>query len=156
VRSVITGLNSDGRSTVIHDGPPREWVGAKPSQTMTASAITAPGGMPAEGAVAVGLSFPIEGMRMPKATEVGHGTAPPVTGAIRCNIVAFGPNLLTPMHADRVISVGVVTSGAVRLVLEEGAVWLEAGDTAVLPGTMHAWQTDARGGILAFSAVPLP
>jgi quercetin dioxygenase-like cupin family protein len=51
--------------------------------------------------------------------------------------------------------VAVVTKGAVRLEVETGSAWLEVGDMCVVPPVQHAWHTDERGGIFAFTAVPV-
>src|SRR5262245_9070569 len=103
MRAVIAGVDARGRSTVLYDGPPTGWFGARPAESMACSTIAMPRGLPEAGAVAVGNSFPIQGMRLPTSAEIPHGTAPPVEGALRCSFVAFGPNLSTPMHRDNFV-----------------------------------------------------
>jgi mannose-6-phosphate isomerase-like protein (cupin superfamily) len=75
----------------------------------------------------------VTGLTAEGRSTVGSAAAP-VAGAFRASYVAMGPNLTSPMHHDTNVGIGVVVSGSVQLVLEEGSVRLGPGDMLVNPG----------------------
>ncbi len=53
----------------------------------------------------------------------------------------FGPNTSARKHTTPTFDVDLVISGEVDLLLENGDVHLEPGDTVVIPGVVHGWRT---------------
>jgi len=76
-----------------------------------------------------------------------------VPGASRWTIFAWRPGMHTDLHWTASIDFDTVLQGSVELILEEETVLLESGDCAHLPGTVHAWRSGPRGGLVAYSIV---
>ena len=82
-------------------------------------------------------------------------------GETRCSTVYFPPGAGVPansprqpsMHWTRSTDFDVVLSGSINLVLEMGAVALELGDVAVIPGVIHDWRAGPSGCLLLVIAV---
>ena len=124
MRTLITGVDSDGRSCVISENE------------LTLDQL-APG-------FAMGIPFATEASPPPSratgtAPLIDQGIAP---GLVRWMFVDLGPDSETPMHHTDTLDLQTVLSGTVDLVLDDGAHRLEEGDLVVLAGVDHAW----RGG----------
>ena len=124
VRTLITGVDADGKSCVV-------------SQDELALDQLAPG---------FAMAIPFATETSPPPARAG-GTAPLIDqgiapGVARWMVVDLGPDSETPMHHTDTLDLQTVLSGSVDLVLDDGAHRLEAGDLVVLAGVDHAW----RGG----------
>jgi quercetin dioxygenase-like cupin family protein len=124
VKTVITGVDADGKSCVV-------------SQDETALDQLAPG-------FAMGIPYATATSPPPArpsgtAPLIDQGIAP---GLVRWMVVDLGPDSETPMHHTDTLDLQTVLSGSVDLVLDDGAHRLERGDLVVLTGVDHAW----RGG----------
>lgn len=123
-RRIVTGLDDEGRSCVIIDGPIPVF------NQMSAALAWRTQSHPADNSGR-------EDTVVPYRTELLHESAsnfavcefPPHTGE------AY-------MHATDTIDYLVVLSGRCTLVLEEEEVALSAGDFVVDRGVMHGWRND--------------
>jgi len=153
MRCVIVGMSTDGRSTVIHDGPPTKWFMSEPATSMVGAEVTPP--VVAQlGQAVIAQAYPVDGAVL--GARPIDSAAPPVEGPCRASFVTFGRCLTTPMHHDVNLAIGVVVCGRVTLALETTEVDLATGDMVINPGLEHAWRTGDDGATLAFVAVPLP
>jgi quercetin dioxygenase-like cupin family protein len=125
-RRVVTGHDASGASVVLEDRPaPRSHAipGATFHELWNTSATPAP------------LC----------ATEAREPTerrlvTPPDPGGTIVRIVDLAPGSLSPMHRTETVDYGIVLSGDVVLVLDDGSeTALGAGDVVVQRGTNHAW-----------------
>jgi mannose-6-phosphate isomerase-like protein (cupin superfamily) len=136
-RRVVTGLNAEGRSCVIIDGPvPRR--GGAANLVWRTPAVPADNAGTADAAAPYDMAMLHDGGTNFLLTEL-----PPGAGGD-----AF-------MHATDTIDYLVMLSGAVVLVLETGEVTLRAGDLIVDRGVVHGWRND--GDVSAvFCSVTMP
>lgn len=154
-RIVVSGLDEDGRSTIISDGP-------------AAGIAPRPGG-----SVVIDL-WRVQGL--PPSVQDddglanGAGLAPPPAGMVvrlctfppdaemdikafeRAMMETYGPDASghhgTPgMHCTDTVDVITVLSGELCAVMESGERVLRPGDTFVQRGTWHAWRN--RGAVPA-------
>jgi mannose-6-phosphate isomerase-like protein (cupin superfamily) len=154
IRRVITGVDADGRSCVIADGPvesryelrARGGLGLAslfelpiPPRTEHDGVITAdrPTMIPGPGYARVIRTFhppevagAAEAAGTAEAAESGGGA-----DRQQHFDVSRGPN----MHATPTIDVIVVMNGRIDLILETGPVPLGPGDVVVQRGTWHSW-----------------
>jgi quercetin dioxygenase-like cupin family protein len=125
-RRVVTGHDVHGRSAVLEDAPaPRtsSLPGATFHEIWNTPEMPAPIG-PAE------AREPTEGALV----------VPPDPNGTKIRIVDLEPGSLSPMHRTETIDYGIVLSGGVVLVLDDGSeTELRAGDVVVQRGTDHAW-----------------
>ena len=70
-------------------------------------------------------------------------------------IVKWQPNIEAFFHRTDTLDYDIVLSGRVTLILEDGEVELDAGDSVVIPGVMHSWRTGPEGGVSATVMVAL-
>jgi quercetin dioxygenase-like cupin family protein len=71
-------------------------------------------------------------------------------------LVSFGPGRESGFHYTHTIDFELVVSGEVTLILEDGEIVLRAGDSAVVPGVVHAWRGGPDGCELAIFLLGLP
>ena len=113
-RRVVTGVDADGRSCILIDGP---------AGTVIWSSETSPadnsGGADAGGGR---FRFPTSG------TQFVFSDFPPGGGSI--------------MHATDTLDYLVVLAGEVTLITETGETLLKAGDVLVDRGVLHGWRND--------------
>ena len=161
MRRVVTGVDDDGRSTIVSDGaPPVVFLGRSGSivpELMAPGAADDPPGA-GEAHVAelwalardpvVTTEDPTAGMTQPT------WTVPP--GATRWLISRMGPGLAVPGHRTDSIDYGIVVAGEVELGLDTGPVQLRAGDMVVVNGVVHTWRTGPEGCTIATVMVGLP
>jgi len=126
VRTLITGVDADGRSCVV-------------SKDELALNPVGPG-------FAMGIPYATTTSPPPARAP---GAAPLIDqyiepGIVRWMIVELGPNSETPMHHTDTLDLQTVLSGTVDLVLDDGAHRVEHGDLVVLTGVDHAWKTGAE------------
>ncbi|MCW1431236.1 cupin domain-containing protein [Novosphingobium sp. JCM 18896] len=113
-RRVVTGLDADGRSTVIIDGPAPSVIWSAPD-------------CPADN----------DGN-----ADAGNDQFDfPETGT-NCIWVDIPPGGGTEMHATATIDYLAVLSGEITLVTETGKTVLRPGDILVDRGVVHAWQNE--------------
>jgi mannose-6-phosphate isomerase-like protein (cupin superfamily) len=151
VRRVVTGHRSDGRSTVLIDGPARN---VKQRNAGNASTL-----LWVCDACPAGVSGAVDG------AERETGVPPPRQGSI-FRIAEFparsggevrdneallrdfgiGPEVARghaprhpAIHRTRTLDYVIVLEGEIDLLLDEGEVRLRAGDVVVQRGTNHAW-----------------
>jgi mannose-6-phosphate isomerase-like protein (cupin superfamily) len=120
-RRVVTGLDSQGRSSVIIDGPIPQF------NAMTAALVWRTEAQPADNS---GNADPVA----PYAVEMLH------TPGSNFAICQFAPNTPEIMHATDTIDYLVILKGKVTLVLEDGEAELGAGDLVVDRGVLHGWR----------------
>ena len=126
-RRVVTGLNEAGRSCVIFDGP---------------------GGVASQSGAQTILLWKTD--QAPASNEgIADAADEPSSfnftrGGSKFVIVRFPPGTGQTsgrgMHASNTLDYGVVLSGRVTIVLEEGEADLGPGDLIIDRGVLHAWR----------------
>jgi quercetin dioxygenase-like cupin family protein len=113
-RRVVTGIDADGRSCVMIDGPSK-------------MVIWSTAGTPADNT---------------STEDAGGGTFRfPASGTLFV-FSDFAPGAGSPMHATDTIDYLVVVSGEIVFITETGETVLRTGDVLVDRGNMHAWRND--------------
>jgi mannose-6-phosphate isomerase-like protein (cupin superfamily) len=161
VRRVVTGHDTEGRAVVAMDGPPpvvfthpaapglafhELWNTAQvpapigpsdPDPTLGRPLRTPP---PEGGTVIRVVDLPPED---PAAPAPGPDQVAALFALVGVEAHAAGRGGAPPrhplMHRTESVDYGIVLSGEVTLVLDEGEVRLRAGDIVVQRGTVHAW-----------------
>ena len=123
-RRVVTGLDPEGKSCVLIDGP-------VPRHGPVANLVWRSGAVPADNSGAADAAAPYEMAML-------HD------GGTNFILTELPPGLAGDafMHATDTIDYLVVISGEVVLVLETGEVTLRAGDCIVDRGVIHGWRND--------------
>jgi mannose-6-phosphate isomerase-like protein (cupin superfamily) len=120
-RRVVTGLDADGKSAVVIDGPiPR-------FNDMTAALAWSTPGQPADNSGN-------------EDTVAPYDVAMLHTPGSNFAICEFRPHTPALMHATDTIDYLVILSGRVTLVLEDGEADLGPGDFVVDRGVVHGWR----------------
>jgi mannose-6-phosphate isomerase-like protein (cupin superfamily) len=120
-RRVVTGLDADGKSAVVIDGP-----------------------IPRFNAVSAALAWRTK--TTPADNSGNADTVAPYeismlhTPGSNFSICEFAPNSPEHMHATDTIDYLVILSGKVTLVLEDGEADLGPGDFVVDRGVLHGWR----------------
>lgn len=125
-RRVVTGHDRQGRSMVLSDGTdlrshgrPDAWF----HEIWSTSASPAP----------------IAARERDDPTG-GPIKVPPEAGGTRVRFVDFAVGAVSPMHRTETVDYGIVISGRMALLLDDGSeTLLEPGDVVVQRGTDHAW-----------------
>jgi quercetin dioxygenase-like cupin family protein len=65
----------------------------------------------------------------------------------------FAPDAAYGMHQTDTIDFDIVLSGALELILDDGAHPLQPGDCIVMTGVDHAWHAGAAGCRLSVIAI---
>ena len=126
-RRVVTGHDARGRSVVLSDGPVPV-VHERPEDRARFFEVWSTDASPAP--IAPAEREPAE--RPLQIPPRAHGTVIRVT--------ELEPGARSPMHRTETIDYGIVLSGELVLVLDDGAeVTVRAGDIVVQRGTDHAW-----------------
>lgn len=137
VRRVVTGLDAEGKSCVLVDGPPRNQAQGSGGLIWRTEAI------PADNSVQT--DCPDD----PVTFDLMH--AP---GGL-FSVGDMAPGRRSPMHATDTIDYIVVMAGEIVLELESGEVTLCAGDVCVDRGVLHAWRNDTdQTARIAFVMLP--
>jgi mannose-6-phosphate isomerase-like protein (cupin superfamily) len=135
-RRVVTGLDAEGRSRVVIDGPiPR-------FNAMSAALAWRTETTPADN---TGSADPV----VPYSIDLLH------TPGSNFAICQFPPDSPEIMHATDTIDYLVILSGRVTLVLEAGEAELGPGDFVVDRGVMHGWR-NPHGEPCVAAVVNLP
>lgn len=122
-RRVVTGLDAEGKSTVIVDGPPRP--------------LSTSGGM-----IWRTDAVPADNSGTADIDEAPFDFAMMHSGGSGFMVVDYPPGMKTFWHATDTIDYIVVLKGEVVLSLETGDTVLQAGDFIVDRGVNHAWRND--------------
>jgi mannose-6-phosphate isomerase-like protein (cupin superfamily) len=136
-RRVVTGLDAEGKSCVIIDGP-------VPGHGPVANLVWRTAGVPADNSGNAEAATPYE-------MDMLHD------GGTNFILTEQPPGLAGDafMHATDTIDYLVVISGEVVLVLEAGEVTLRAGDFIVDRGVNHGWRNDgAEPAVYASVTIP--
>jgi mannose-6-phosphate isomerase-like protein (cupin superfamily) len=122
-RRVVTGLDAQGRSAIVIDGPvPRDEHGAN-QLVWRAAAFPADN----SGAADSSVPFSVDLMK---------------DGSAGFSIAQLPPGIPRFMHATDTLDYLVILSGTLVLETETGEVTLRPGDCVVQRGTAHAWRND--------------
>jgi len=123
-RRVVTGLDEQGRSCIVFDGP-------VPRHAPVANLVWRTASVPAD-------NSGNDDAAVPYAMEMLHD------GGTNFIVTEFPPGMEGEafMHATDTIDYLVVVSGEITLVLETGDVALGAGDFIVDRGVIHGWRND--------------
>jgi mannose-6-phosphate isomerase-like protein (cupin superfamily) len=136
-RRVVTGLDAEGKSCVLIDGP-------VPRHGPVANLVWRSAAVPADNSGS-------DDAAVPYAMEMLHD------GGTNFILTELPPGLGGDafMHATDTLDYLVVISGEVVLVLETGEVTLRPGDTIVDRGVIHGWRND--GAVPAvYASVTIP
>ena len=153
MRRVVTGLDEQGRSAVLHDGEPPHSVflestgfGEHAVWHVELPPPAADGGGDPTGA---SFQFPppprtatfVRAVIPPRGTPVDVEAVVPeaqrkMPGLLEVSDESRGPG----MHRTDTVDMLVVVSGEVDLVLDAETVRLRAGDCVVQRGTWHSWE----------------
>ena len=135
-RRVVTGLDPEGRSAILFDGPSETVVWRTDSHPADNSSVADTG--------TSHFDFP---------RGEGHSTF--IVFDFPPDEELYGPG----MHATDTIDYIVVMWGEVTLITDTGETLLRAGDVAVDRGIMHGWRNDSgkptRMGIAFVTARPV-
>jgi hypothetical protein len=150
-RVVVTGVNAEGRSVIVSDGPARPWtrrptgalvmdlwraddlpISVDAWSTATDEVVLAP---PPRGVAVRTSIFPPDSSISPEAAAAYADAMAEIYGPQS----GTGPSI-PGMHATETIDVMTVLEGEIWAVMEDGETLLRAGDTMVQRGTRHAWQ----------------
>jgi len=124
-RRVVTGLDAEGRSCIVIDGP----IPRFDAPIQSARFVWRTDALPADNAGAGDTAVPYS---MDLLHADGSNFA----------ICEFPPHTDALMHATDTIDYLVVLRGRVTLVLEAGEASLGAGDFVVDRGVVHGWRND--------------
>ena len=136
-RRVVTGLNEEGQSCVVIDGPIPQFD------------------------TSMGAALIWQSKTQPADNSGNADTAEPYTIAMLHNpgstfaICTFAPGSEAHMHATDTTDYLVILSGQVTLVVENGEADLGAGDCVVDRGVVHGWRNSATEPCVAV-AVNVP
>lgn len=159
VRRVVTGLNADGKGSVIEDGsPPRVYESTVPGGlSNTLAWATDPGeAIPSTGAdpTAAVASYvpPAGGTRLiiaefaPLSEAVGIEIDPDDAAADAVALPGLGDKIEEGgIHATETVDYSIVLSGELWLELDDGSeTHLHAGDIVVQNGVRHAWHNKSN------------
>jgi quercetin dioxygenase-like cupin family protein len=146
-RRVVTGLDANGRSTIVEDGPvprparasladfPPALLAEAPflryvleSDAVWFGALPLPAGAPVD---------PLAGALLPS-----DGITPTLPrGGFAAAMVRWAPGgPAFPMHDSPTVDLVVVISGELELRLDAGSTVLRSGDVVVQRGTRHTWK----------------
>jgi quercetin dioxygenase-like cupin family protein len=90
----------------------------------------------------------------PPDPVAGPLSVPPAPHGTKIRINEIPPGVASPMHRTQTVDYGIVLSGEVVLVLEDGETVLRAGDVVVQQGTSHRWENrSAAAARVAFILV---
>ncbi len=128
-RRIVTGLNAEGKSCVVIDGP-------VPAMSAMGGMIWRSAAVPADNSGTTDTSTPY-------TMDMMHD------GGTSFMVVDFPPNMPGFMHATDTLDYVIVLKGEVVLELEAGEVTARVGDFIVDRGIIHSWRnvSDAPASI---------
>ena len=125
VRRVVTGLDSNGKSTVVFD----DFASNKRS------------GRPGHESLIVWTTESTPA-NVADLHDAGNWTVatPPIPSGSIFRITEYGPGVTSRMHSNETIDYTVIMSGEIDMLLEDGSeVRLRTGDVVVQRATKHDW-----------------
>jgi mannose-6-phosphate isomerase-like protein (cupin superfamily) len=148
-RLIVAGLDGQGRSTVVQDGPVAARLdrpgGAFVEELWRQESLPATLADAARRITEVGALAPHAGVSIRKFTlPPTNPDAPPAT--FEQLEAAFGEGNVTDpadghlLHRSDSFYVIIGVSGKAYLMLRTGETLVSAGDTLILPGSMHDWR----------------
>jgi quercetin dioxygenase-like cupin family protein len=167
-RRIVATTGADGRSCLAAGGSPADGsptgvfrfggaLGNSDPHRLTGSARSADRSPAADGEVVITnlwQSSETEPAGSDPGSERFDVETPP--GGTRWRIVEMGPHRTAPTHATKTLDYDLVLAGEIDLLLDAGPVRLHPGDTAVLPGVTHGWQTGSGPCTMAVVQIALP
>lgn len=164
-RRVISGFDGSGRSVIVADSATATRVvrpnGAVVEEIWRQESL--PARVEDNGVRGTDLQFapPAQGVAVRRYTcppdsemdvEAQAAAAAAIYGAGN-----VGSSTIPGMHRTDTLDVVTVVDGEIVVVFEEGETSLRAGDSLILPGTMHAWSNRSdRPANLVITVFPLP
>jgi hypothetical protein len=139
VRLIVTGIDSDDRSTVVRIDP----LPADHTSNLTRPARE--GGIGGSIALWSTTEMP-PGVKRPIVTPVHDVGCPPGNSIWRLSY--WPPLAVAALHRTDTLSYCVLISGELCLVLESEKVELSPGDCVVMAGVMHGWEVGSSGAVL--------
>ncbi len=143
IRCIVTGHDAQGRAVVTDDS--QLDLRLTPAKVSAATVVWTTSGSPVDLDTA----------------EHGRDRAAELTlpGGSVLRIIDMMPGGCSPMHRTSSLDYGIVLTGQVELVLDDGAITtMNAGDVAIQRGTIHAWRnstdTVARIAFVLLDAKP--
>lgn len=140
-RRVVTGLNAEGKSCVIVDGP------------------MVPVGFGTGGIAWRSESLPADNSSQTDIEPVQYGFELMHSGGSIFTVMDFPAETQAFWHATDTTEYVAVLSGEIVLELEDGEALLKAGDVAVTRGIVHSWRNDsgapARAAVTSVPALPV-
>jgi quercetin dioxygenase-like cupin family protein len=121
-RRIVTGLDAQGRSCILIDGP-------VPKHSISSDLIWRSSTVPADNSGS-------QDMAVPFVMDHLHD------GGSNFILVTFPPHMGPSMHATDTLDYLVVLSGQIVMQLEAEEVVLHPGDLIVDRGVIHAWRND--------------
>jgi quercetin dioxygenase-like cupin family protein len=127
-RRIVTGVNARGRSVVVSDSfVPESATSSSPGKSLSSDLWVLKH-------VPVSLSDTADPV-------VGYTRQSwPPSGGVIARVITWQPGVSFPSHRSATVDFIFVISGRLELVLEEGSVILQPGDSAVQRGTEHGWR----------------
>jgi quercetin dioxygenase-like cupin family protein len=161
MRRVVTGVGTDGRSTVLSDGHAPVAFAPRDDGSGAFGLARVEGG-----AVDPGTGSSIVNELWALTDDPSVTTIDPTldlesfevdvpAGQTKWIITQMGPGLAAPMHSTPTVDYGLVVAGDVELGLEDGSVRLHAGDAVVVNGVEHSWLAGPDGCVIATVLVGL-
>ncbi len=134
-RRVVTGLDAEGRSCIILDGPvPRTAAGNQ--LVWRAASLPADNG----GTTDTSVPFSIDHLK---------------DGSAGFSIAELPVGIGRFLHATDTLDYLIILKGKISLEMEVGEVTLGPGDCVVQRGTMHAWRNDGPEAV-TMASITLP
>jgi quercetin dioxygenase-like cupin family protein len=125
---VVTGVNSEGESTVVSDG-------FVPEAARQVDPETGAGG----GDIWL-TRVPID-LNDPRDPLEGYAVKEwPGPGEVVARMLTWMPGFEFPLHRSETLDIFYVIAGEIELMLEAGSTVLHVGDAAVQRGAMHGWR----------------
>ncbi len=156
---MITGLDGEGRSAVVSDGPPPIAFHASPQAGVARIGGAWQGQAVGAGEAVVHELWALDDRPARLAVDptltIDRPAYDPPAAATKWIITQMGPALTAPMHATPTVDYAVVVTGEVELILEVGGVVLRAGDTVLVNGVRHGWLAGPEGCVIATVLVGL-
>jgi mannose-6-phosphate isomerase-like protein (cupin superfamily) len=170
IRRVVTGVDADGRSKVVSDGPPtraHDFVHMPGYTNAMVWATEEPPAVPTDGSDptgAVKTQFPTPGgtrlimIELPPSGRHTPDDADP--GALLAEMEEHTPGLAGYLeegsffHATPSVDYHVMLSGELWLILDEGEVRVGPGDVVIQNGTRHHWE-NRTGEPARFVTIPV-
>jgi mannose-6-phosphate isomerase-like protein (cupin superfamily) len=150
VRRIVTGVDADGRSVIVSDGPP-------PPSDSVIEALWATDGtpvVPSDGdpATTVQRYIPDPGGTVFYTVAMPPGTAGTVEHRPDVPLPAGFEDAFDDrpgMHTTDTVDYVIIASGEVWLELDDGSETLvRAGDVVIQDGTRHAWHNRTDGPVV--------